>query len=575
MPVAREVVFKPGTSPPEKSEVSTPESTVGFTQLLRALNYDQVKPEPARRTEPPAEVMSSPQAAAETPVESPRRSSAEAGQASSSFTQLFENPAPELAGKEATEAPIVPAQAAPSQPAIPLAVDPSSFTQILQALNVSTTVAAPAQIPLNPPAEPGSFTQMFQMLDRPADQSPPMAPLPMEKSPAPGPPTAMFSTDPAASEGAKVDPPPTFSQMLRSRDAPLTAPAPPTASVTPPAISFTQMFRSLDEKPTPPSPAPSAKPEPGSFTQMFSPPSSSPGKSPAVMPRTDLPTAQPQDDSFTQLFGKLSNLRDQAWPGQQQNPAQTFGDPGGSGSPFAAAADAGYASPPAHYPQAPPAPAAGGGLTQLLRTLDQSPRPAPEAFQPASSQQGAFTSTYGALDESAKPQPQAPAAPQVFAQPAASYAASQDATKAFHVPASPIPQAAPPISAGPSEFTRILNASAFRENALRGGGESAAPASAPAPSGGPGMSFAAPRMPSVSVSPLAMPSGGGAPGAPHVSVQGLHLPSAPHISPVKLDIPEPSAPPAGKMQQLLPLLLIMIIFLLVALLIAVFFLMKR
>jgi hypothetical protein len=157
---------------------------------------------------------------------------------------------------------------------------------------------------------------------------------------------------------------------------------------------------------------------------------------------------------------------------------------------------------------------------------------------------------------------------------------------------------APPESSGPSEVTRIINASKLREDALRGGGARAsqpAAASAPPPAAGPGM----PAIPGVvpppapQFSPQSLMHPGGLPvhgsaappamgaGMGHMggagAAGGMNMPhmqaSAMNLKPPAALVPAQAAP--NKLQQMIPLLLVVIIFLLVALLVTVIFLVKH
>jgi hypothetical protein len=159
-----------------------------------------------------------------------------------------------------------------------------------------------------------------------------------------------------------------------------------------------------------------------------------------------------------------------------------------------------------------------------------------------------------------------------------------------------------PEPSGPSEVTRIINASKMRESALRsGGGVQDQPAAAPQPTGGApgmpampgGMKFTPPQMNAPQMNPQAMmhPGGMGGPGPaasggmgtgmggggmqmPHMQMPQMQMPQMNMQPPAA---PAPAAPAAApsKLQQMIPLFLVVIIFLLIALIVTVVFVMKH
>jgi hypothetical protein len=144
-------------------------------------------------------------------------------------------------------------------------------------------------------------------------------------------------------------------------------------------------------------------------------------------------------------------------------------------------------------------------------------------------------------------------------------------------PGSSIPSEPPPAS-GSSDFTRIIQASSLREQALKRGEQpiEAAKPAAPPPAQ-PQMQMpafpaaAAPQFPHPSVlPPLNFGHGGMTPQAQPFK------PAAPNINPAQWMPPEPPPPtPAAPTQPLLPLILIGIIFVLIVVLVAVVFLLKH
>jgi hypothetical protein len=689
---------RPVEPTPPAPAIEAPTSSGGFTQLLRALNYDQIKPvEPApvaaSSVAPPLALTPAPpqieigsitqllrtidhpvmpientpspspaapltavqavpvvetavQAALRTvkegrPAATPPRVSAVTLPPSTQVTSFQQEAQPPVAFVSMDE---LRAAKSPATSETPAAV--GSFTQMFNSLEATPPVADVQ--PVSPATAPGSFTQMFQALDTPVVESPRME--------------ATVASESFTAVGGPLPPasPESFTQMFRSFDAEAapssataenrveTAPSAtasesftqlfsrpasqPVADSQPhvaaqPAMpgSFTQMFHSLDAQAPPPSPADASRVEaaspatPGSFTQLFSTPvsqtvmesqpqealQSSPGSFTQIFRSIDaqqaeLHTPAPHSaagsntpGAFTQMFGMLSSpekepqrVEEQPARAEAGSFTQLFGTLSDTPPaahpvpvpPSLAAPDAGAARTsdfgtggasqvfstqrsmpepargPAFFPSpisSPPSSAPTGGLTQLLRTLDRSPQPAAPYSSPAeplrpASQPGTFTSAYGSLDGGS----------------------------VYAPPTTPAPPMAPPLGAGPSEFTRILNASTLRESLLRAGEAPPAgvtPATAPQP---PAMGLPPVAMPHPTLP--AMPSAGG---APHL---GMQPPAMPHL-PAVLQIPQVKAPefsksvaPAvSKTQQMLPLLLILIIFLLIAVLIAVIILMKH
>jgi len=248
-----------------------------------------------------------------------------------------------------------------------------------------------------------------------------------------------------------------------------------------------------------------------------------------------------------------------------------------------------------------------------LPPLPEKPGPAPAAPSP-----GGFTElprASAAGDPARPPAPLAGApewAPSQTPSDAIPSAAGYPDSRQSHSPASldePVlnPSAEPSGMPGPSEFTRILDASPVRELAMMdgAGGANAVPATptqsyahAPAPlpnyplptappvAGMQGLGgmpqpgdFVPPQPPQVPGYPLnygphaeAIPSPGGGMPQMHgmVASQPIPAPQAPPAPPV-----QPVQPGMGKLQQMVPLLLVLVIVLLVVLLVTVIFLMKR
>jgi len=557
-------------------------SAASFTRLLKALDADQASRPTAPITAPPINAQSTqPQAQnryamAESPtLIQPEVEPAKSAPPGAATTAIFQSPS---ISKAPASEPVEP----PPPPA-------GSFTQLFQALDpkASDQPAQPAQLPASAlpsadsPKSPGTFTQFFQAVEpaKPPASSP--APTVAAHQPAAPPPPAAGS----------------FTQLFQAIDQgnsavmPPTRPepqAPATAAVSEPDSpgSFTQLFQAVASNANEPSPAAASKlfdpspglapthttPPGGSFTDLFravdpatnpQPPTPVAQRLPSTMATAPVDNPEPQSrSSFTQIFRAIEGT---PTPSGSPDPSpQNWGRvPQSQSSPIAPP----YASPASEAPRSE-----GSNLTQLLRNLDQSasvePPPAPSAKKP-----DAFTSLYG---ERQFPNPvermqSASPAANVGQPPRPDFAGTPGRT-----------ESSDPAAGGASDFTRIIQASSLREQALKQGGQAA---EAPKP--------AAPAVPAT---PLpSAPQIPGFPGAappqfPHPSVlpplnfgQGNAMPPAqpfraPNLAPPQWmpPAPQPPTPPApAKAQPLLPLILIGVIFVLVVVLVAVIFLMKR
>ncbi len=482
-----------------------------------------------------------------------------------SLTQLFGTVASDTTAKDETVPEMVP-------DALPASA-PGSFTQMFQALGAPSDLADPQgaepeaasperkleALAVVPVTRPGSFTQMFQALDAPANnRAPALSPTaPVEPPGAPLPGLPQTTAPPPATKTpiAVAAPPSSFTQIFQTLDAPPVEAArnavpgqieePSGASVAPPG-SFTQMFRTLPEEPR--SPVPAAVP--GSFTQLF-----------AELPVSSPATAPPASASYDRSFApsgpageggkgdwERGGASREPQPQSQERKAEfSFEETG-------------------PVEQAPVSTPTSRGLTQLLRALD-APAPGVRPYGAAGSPQpvvstpqaGSFTGVYGELGTPAG------------------------------MPSPPV-TTAQTVNAGPSEFTRLINASAVREAELRGGGGATGIPPAPAPSGGgaglampgalhagvPHASFATPSAPHASIAGpggthASLSAGGGG----SASLSGPHIPPLSAASAVRLpEISKAAGSPAG-IQRYVPLLLILVIFLLLAILVAVVVLMKK
>ena len=616
----------PSSSPPVQANPApsqTPSSSAAsFTRLLRALDDDRATPSTAgevsaapERIEPIAGQMSGPQAEAFPKSAQPEPETAAASVAAlrpppipqtpapeikadppaGSFTQLFQAldsepsspPAPVVA-RTPDAAVIRPSE--PLRSPDPKSLDPQrpgTFTQIFQALdsravNQHPPVAeeAPAQ-PSEAPGAAGNFTQLFQAVAREAHanhiSNPPVKPNETGTAPS----------SPATSGGFTQ-----FFQVIDQAKASTATPAspPPVMPASPQEQSpgsFTQLFQSVGSgapdvppsiKPAQENPLPTASPKApvahsgASFTELFRaidpaeipepprPASSLPQSSMAAAPNAPEPHAA---ESFTQMFRAADSA---AKPDTGGLPPQTWGQ--------VPQPQTGLASPLTPTPfAAEPQHSDASNLTQLLRTLDPSgSRQEPPAPSPPL-RPDAFTSLYGDRQPLTTPieRMQPTSLPPNLGQPPATNFAAPGR--------SPTPDPTPSAS-GSSDFTRIIQASSLREQALKQGERpvqakpaTAPPAPPPAQPQMPGFPLAAPQFPHPNVlPPLNLGHGGMAPPAQSFK------PAVPNLNPAQWMPPEPqpSAPaPAPRAQPLLPLILIGIIFLLVVVLVAVIFLLKR
>jgi molecular chaperone DnaK len=512
-------------------------------------------------------------------VSAERAPAAPASQGVGGFTELLRTLSSDpAAAAPVAAAPVAPVVVAPAPMAEKRSPSPavSGFTSLLQTLNASETAApakpaqpgpaytpaayAPAALtPLNPPStlpapSPGGFTELLQM-SAPASPEPSFAPA--QPLPAWGAP--LGGQVPGSTSG------PAFGSASFSTPAP--------AESKP--GTFTQLFGTFSaEEPSAPPPADPPQSSassggPGSFTRMLSLEPTSPRVEPAYR-EEPLP-----------LPGRVDYARTPDAGGPKAAPA---------GDPFAQTLQE-------SLPVAPSAPAAGGvGITRLIQMLDEPSRePAPVAPPPPRAPAGSgpgpglWTQTFEALSKSPEAAP--PVAPSWTPPPSSAPPPVYSAPSPSTMPVSgftPSALPAPAPAAGPSEFTRILDASRLREMAMRGGGsaqgaaESAAAGAVPPPSA-PGMQM--PAYPAITPpTPPAMPQGGGFAAPPRPQAPAFSTMPTPHAPAMSMPAapavptPQPPAvkpPAAGKLQSFVPLMLVMIIVLLVVLLVTVIFLMKH
>ena len=453
------------------------------------------------------------------------------GKGSGGFTELLRSIGGDASAPAPAARPVAPPVARPAAPV-------SGFTSLLQSLNVPEmkVPAKPVQATQAEPARPapaptpGSFTELLRVTEL-ATPEPASA-----QAAARGLGDAARSGPSAVQPGSK---PGTFTQLFSAfGDAETSAPPPVTrepegAYSGGGAHSFTRML-SLEQESSTPSPAfrEERTESAGDRDYGFSPATVDRGRTDAATPSRDpfaqtLPEAQPAAESVPQASGVgITRL------------IQMLDEP------------ATMAAPPALVPPASPATGEGPGVwTRTFASLDSSSAAAPAAVNPPS---------WGT-----PPMGGVPAAMNEFA-----------------------PAASRPT--GPSEFTRILDASRLREEAMRGGqaaGESPAAVqglAAPRPAVPmPGFPAAAPPpAPGMKPVPPVPQAGGFAPQPAPPYPMNFAAPVPPASLPSAPPVPQPPAVKApqagvGKLQAYVPLLLVMIIVLLVVLLVTVIFLMKH
>lgn len=521
------------TAPVLATEPPATAASGGFTQLLRALNYDQVRDQVKKetaRTESPLATNLPVSVVGLQPMGMPQEGKA----------------MPE----RAAAAPVASSQVTSFLPQEPggASIAPGSFTQMFQRLEMEPAKEdAAARTTVTAPSEPGSFTQLFEPPEQPRESVPEakVVPTPVEAGSF----TRLFSGIEAGEQSdLGKEPPRQPAEPQRAYQPEAVVASAPVAKESEQAVSpaanapdsFTQMFQALGEAPqTAPVPEESRE-GPGSFTRLFAGMPASPPVE--ATPRFDErmhPASAPEQGSggASQVFSTF-----------RTPPAEPRAAPGPE-----ARVDRGPVFSPDEPSRMGSSPVTGtsssGGLTQLLRTLDQpvksgQPYLPPPPVPTGGAQAGSFTGVYGELDAATTP-----------------------------------PPARPPTVSGPSEFTRLINASALREAGLRGGGAAAPAHAAP---GAASSSAPLPGMGSFSVTPPTLPGVGGASfSTPHlpggasasVSTPVLH---APQIPQVRLPgAPTITATPAARLQKFVPLLLILVIFLLAAILVAVVVLMKK
>ena len=479
---------------------------------------------------------------------------ASGGIGSGGFTELLRS----IGGESSAPAPAARQAAMPEARA---AAPVSGFTSLLQTLNAPETKAPAA-------ANPVAANQVAANQVRAELRAAPV--VPARRTPAAGSFTELLRvTGTETPESPSTQAP---SHGLGEMPPGVLSPAPAGSKLG----TFTQLFSTFAEKETS-APTPVARePEapysgggPGSFTRMLSLEQQSEAPAPAFHEER---AASAGDRDYGFSPGTVDKGRTDAAAPSRDPFAQTL-------------------------PEAPPMvestpQSSGMGITRLIQMLDEPatiPAPvAPPVSAPGGEGPGVWTRTFASLEPSGEAKPGAANPPSGAPAPQVGLGGAPAAVNEF------TPKVAPAASlpTGPSEFTRILDASRLREEVMRGGPAGASAAGMPSAQDFapprpavpmPGFPAAAPVPPAMpAMRPMAQPGGFAPPQAPPAPTYPMNFaPPVPHAGlPQAPPVPQPpavKAPPAGvgKLQAYVPLLLVAIIVLLVVLLVTVIFLMKH
>lgn len=473
------------------------------------------------------------------------------------------------------------------KPAAPAAGGQGSggFTELLRSIGGDAGAPAPAVVPVpapqaRPAAPVSGFTSLLQTLNAPETKAPaaanPIKPMQVELRAAPAEPSR---ANPAPAPGS-------FTELLR-----VTGTGEPESGSAPaPNFGFGELGGPGPSSPSPVSPAPIENKQ-GTFTQLFS-------TFGAAEPSAPAPVAREAEGAYSGggagSFTRMLSLEQQSAapaPAYREERTVSAGDPDYGFRPGAidrGATDAAATSRdpfsqalPEVEPVAQNTPQSSGvGITRLIQMLDEPATapvpaaPAPTVSAPAGEGPGVWTRTFASLDSPGEAKPAA-ANPPGWTPPPGVKEFTPSVTPADFRPA------------GPSEFTRILDASRLREEAMKGGPAAGGIPAAAAPAQGfgphvppvamPGFPAAAPAMPGMRPTPqpggYALPQTPPAPAFPmNFAAPAVAMPAPPASLPPAVKAPQPGA---GKLQAYVPLLLAMIIVLLVVLLVTVIFLMKH
>jgi hypothetical protein len=516
-----------------------------FTQLLRKVEAPHASSWPSVST---PSLAASATIAPEEKFATPPISGAPAGSGDLSFTDMYQRE-----HSSADTVAVTPIRPVAQNRDIPISGGPlggESFTQSYKTMN-----EAPATVEPPPSAIERSVVAPVRALDNDLD----------------------LLLNPVAPAGP--EPMDTILQLLQSIDSPatpvdprITMPVfstPPTASAAPfapSAQSFEAGVRSPVLRP-PPSSGPG---ESGSFTQLFQV-LESPSRLSDPPQHTSKPAVAAQqglsgDGGFTQLFRGASQQ-----PHQPQSQADAFPPihPAAGGMGYAANGGAmefggaapRYVEPRLRMPEAAPSnasPETGGeGLTRMLEVLGSSSDASmnAKAVPPVSynAPEGSLTRTLDAME--GRGGATELSAPARFGKTAV----MSSQTRAVFSGPSPVggTPSVPVTPAGPSEYTRIITASAMREGGAQGGRPLGQPAPAPVQAP-PAQGFQG-QIPYIPTPQKPHIGGGGG------AYQPPQMPNSP-----QLQLPQMTSPMSGgpaqngsKMVQYMPILTIIVIVLLV------------
>lgn len=486
----------------------------------------------------------------------------------------------------------------------------AGFTQILQSMGVDSMPNKPAttrisgQSKEHAPASDG-FTALLRSLSNPGPEDRTvesrlgtnLSPV----SPSPVPPNAASSAKGPAASGTGE-----FTALLRA---------------TQDEAGDLQGAKASGVDPRSQTPAQSSAPspsragnEPGEFTRLLG---SFAEDQPGAKSRPTDRTVRPQTDPVNaSSFSKLLSVDQLPTANRSDYPvgrAQEFPDFRFSDAPPVtrgpASSHEAFSFLPGEKSPLPPNSSAEGdvGITRLIQMLDSPSLPSDRAKQtstadPASRPGGTdWTSTFGKPSESDAVRPPASQASQSVGAfgPAGGPQPGRSATQG------PTTEAASGAASGPSEYTRIIDASRMRESSRAAAQKAeAAPAAPQAPAATPSPGAQMPGYPVQLPYPMqsmpgvgGMPQVGGFPQAqsPHIpgysvnvgpgggsfsggslpQMPGVYLPSAPQPPVLQTPAMGTGSAGVGKLQKYIPLLLIVIIFLLLGLIVTVVFLLKH
>ena len=356
--------------------------------------------------------------------------------------------------------------------------------------------------------------------------------------------------------------------------------------------------------------------KPGTFTQLFGTLGGTEASPPAPIERGTGESTHGGAGSFTRMLSLEQQSAPAAPPFHEENKPSAasldYGHTPQTAEPARTSRDPFSSSPLREtQPDQSMPPGSGAGITRLIQMLDQPTSASAQRMEdapvsvPPGKGPGIWTQTFASLATPNEPAAPEAKTPEWTPPPAPPLAPGPAVARDAHFSGSQnepavSASAAAGITAGPSEFTRILDASRIRELAMKG---SQAPQAATPPP--PPQSFAPLTPLPIPSYPVPVPPYAG--GVPHPGVYpppqpqmpGYPMNYGPHAGampapggslpqPPGMYIPAspmPAVPPApqvtpiepglGKLQQYVPLLLVVTIVLLVVLLVTIIFVMKH